>query len=152
MYFSTLSLTARGFNPSSNSNICMKSCSFILHHTRHLQKMQMLGVALWKIFRNEAPVSIGGGSWNPYQSMPIQHPEDFVSYPSSSRPPDPFAHCCFLAMGGPHWKQLCLVCALLTACVLAVLTLPKLPGTARTPGRSVFIQAAGHPQAKMKTA
>lgn len=104
MYFSTLSLTARGFNPSSNSNSCMKSCSFILHHTRHLQKMQMLGVALWKIFRNEAPVSIGGGSWNPYQSMPIQHPWRFCFLSFFKQATRPFCSLLLPCNGGSPLK------------------------------------------------
>lgn len=104
MYFSTLSLTARGFNPSSNSNICMKSCSFILHHTRHLQKMQIwaviLGVALWKIFRNEAPVSLGGGSWNPYQSTAIQHPWRFCFLSFFKQATRPFCSLLLPCSGG----------------------------------------------------
>lgn len=41
------------------------------------------------------------------------------------------------------------MCALLTVCVLTVLPLPRLPGTAHTLGRSLFIQTAGYSRARL---
>lgn len=108
MHFSTLYLTERGLNTSSNSNICTKSCSFILYHTRHLQKTQLwaviLGVALRKIFRNEAPVSLGGGSWNPYQPTPIQHPWRFCLLSFFKQTTRPFSSLLFPYTGGSPLK------------------------------------------------
>lgn len=59
-----------------------------------------------------------------------------------------FSSLLLFCTGGHRWKCPWWVCV--TVCVLAVPLLPRLPGTAHTLQKSVFIQADGYPRAKLR--
>lgn len=97
-----------------------------------------------------ASVYLRGGSRNLSQPTPVQAPLQILSPILQEAFQTQQLTATSWLWGPPQWKTLCLVHARLTVCVLAVLPLHRLPGTAHTPGRSVFIQDSGYTRARLR--